>query len=335
MPSELPLLTFVRNYFPDTVKIEPLRGDASMRRYYRGVQNEPPCSFIVMDSSADRACFARFVHLTAQLHRCEIAVPTIYHHDMNAGWLLSSDDGVCLEHNVSRQPQFWLEKLATLLHQWQEKTKPLQKIVPPHDDALIREELSRFDLWFVPQFMPEEQPEKWQNEFALIAQKLIDQPQVTIHRDFHSRNLLFQKGIITIIDYQDALSGALCYDLVSLTRDVYQDYPVSVASALEMQFQKLFVPQQNPQKWRYDCHITALQRHLKILGLFVRLAKRDGKRDYLPYLARTWALALDEVNFLAADLPILAATLTSYNRRVREQLIQFNHESNDSSRGAR
>ena len=106
-------------------------------------------------------------------------------------------------------------------------------------------------------------------------------------------------GSIGILDFQDALWGSPAYDLVSLTRDCYIRYPQADVRRWEADFRARYLPQESAEDWAQTCDAVSLQRHLKVLGLFVRLAERDGKRGYLADLPLVLAYACDE----AAALP--------------------------------
>ena len=114
----------------------------------------------------------------------------------------------------------------------------------------------------------------------------LEQPQVFVHRDFHSRNLLLRSGALATIDFQDAVIGPLCYDLVSLLRDCYICWPPARVRSWALAYREMLLSAGRPAgdseaeflRW-FDW--IGLQRHLKVLGNFARLALRDGKPAYL------------------------------------------------------
>ena len=144
-----------------------------------------------------------------------------------------------------------------------------------------------------------------------------------MHRDYHCRNLMrCNDGRIGILDYQDALWGHPAYDLVSLTRDCYLRYPSVDVRRWEEAFRVRHHPAIAAQDWARACDAVSLQRHLKVLGLFVRLATRDGKSGYLADLPRVLAYACEEAAALPQYAP-LAEVLTSAAPRLTAQLQQI------------
>jgi aminoglycoside/choline kinase family phosphotransferase len=136
-----------------------------------------------------------------------------------------------------------------------------------------------------------------EESFDFLAKSALAQPQVIVHRDFHSRNLMkiADELELGVIDFQDAVIGADTYDLISLTRDAYVQWPISRVHAWFQAFYDLLPDaskqQRSFEQFQRDADLMAIQRHLKILGIFVRLFERDGKSGYLKDLPRVmWYL---------------------------------------------
>ena len=136
--------------------------------------------------------------------------------------------------------------------------------------------------------------------FAILANAALAQPQVIVHRDFHSRNLMKIAGEteLGVIDFQDAVIGADTYDLISITRDAYVQWsPERVYEWFKVFYDLLpeaAKQDRDFQQFKRDADLMAIQRHLKILGIFVRLFERDGKTGYLKDLPRVMWYLLEE-----------------------------------------
>jgi len=137
---------------------------------------------------------------------------------------------------------------------------------------------------------------------------MLAQPKVTVHRDYHSRNIMYSNEQWAIIDYQDAVRGPLCYDLVSLLRDCYFKLPQAQLNQLleygyeEFTAQKL-ITDTSFEQFKQWFDLTGIQRHLKAAGIFCRLYLRDGKTGYLDNILST----LDYIVDVAKTYPELAA----------------------------
>ena len=136
--------------------------------------------------------------------------------------------------------------------------------------------------------------------FAILANAAVAQPQVIVHRDFHSRNLMKvgEDTELGVIDFQDAVIGADTYDLISITRDAYVQWNAEHVYRWFKMFYDL-LPEVSKQdrdfeQFKKDADMMAIQRHIKILGIFVRLFERDGKSGYLKDLPRVMWYLLEE-----------------------------------------
>lgn len=133
-----------------------------------------------------------------------------------------------------------------------------------------------------------------------MAHAALAQPQVIVHRDFHSRNLMkiTDEQELGVIDFQDAVIGADTYDLISITRDAYVQWNADRVYQWFKVFYDL-LPASTKQnrsfdQFKRDADLMAIQRHIKILGIFVRLFERDGKSGYLKDLPRVMWYLLEE-----------------------------------------
>jgi hypothetical protein len=186
-------------------------------------------------------------------------------------------------------------------------------MLPPYDSDLLEFELSLFHDWLCGthldiQFSSDEE-EQWQDTCSLLVQNALDQPQVFVHRDYHSRNLMVTADHNPgMLDFQDAVEGAFTYDLVSLLKDCYIRWPASRIRAWAEQFYANLAADTRAQVGmeqfiRYF-ELMGVQRQLKAAGIFARLKHRDGKPAYLDDIPRTLSYIVelepryDELAFL-------------------------------------
>lgn len=298
---------------PDTLRAAS--ADASFRRYFRvdAKATQGPTSFIVMDAPPSHEDCRPFVHIARLLQAGGVAAPQILAWDEPQGFMLLSDLG---QHTLLSQlvPGVAEHSEADRANRARyaaaiDELIRLQGIaaqaeVPPYDDALLQREMDLLPQWYLTQLrglaLTEAQHQVLERSFGLIKAQVLAQPTVLVHRDFHSRNLMADpadpRARPGVIDFQDAVWGPVTYDLVSLLRDAYVvwDEEIQLDHAVRY-WQKarqggLPVPEDFGAFWR-DLEWMGLQRHLKVLGIFARLALRDGKRQYLDDIPRVWQYA--------------------------------------------
>lgn len=270
---------------PDFKRV-PLAGDASFRRYFRVFIEKT--QYVVMDAPPPESTDL-FVKVGRMLAKQGVTVPTVLH-SSSQGFLVLSDFG----------DQLYLNKLnhhtADLLYQdaFQAllKMQTCENDVPCFEETFVANQLGLFEEWYIQKHKSKQITPVIRAllnaVYALLWQNIQVQPQVFVHRDYHSRNLmLISAGNPGILDFQDAMRGPITYDLVSLLQDCYIAWPrkqveqwVSVfhQQAISSCLLPKEVPLETFLKW-FDW--TGLQRHLKNLGIFARLHYRDGKSGYL------------------------------------------------------
>ena len=169
---------------------------------------------------------------------------------------------------------------------------PRSKVaVPDYSRRLLQQEMALFQEWFVEGLLQYTLSDQEQHllakTFRYLEEQAMAQPQKLVHRDFHSRNLQYREGEAPgVIDFQDAVWGPVTYDLVSLLRDCYIRWsPEQVRRWLmtygNMAMQLGIIPAISERRWQLWFDTMGLQRHIKVLGIFARLALRDGKKQYL------------------------------------------------------
>jgi N-acetylmuramate 1-kinase len=167
-------------------------------------------------------------------------------------------------------------------------------LLPVYDESLLQTEMDLFETWYVNEHKGRElnaqQRMTLEKTFGLLIENALEQPQVFVHRDYHSRNLMITyENNPGVIDYQDAVIGPITYDLVSLFKDCYIEWPrEKVEHWLELYLARItpdyFIEKKQLLRW-FD--LMGVQRHLKVLGIFARLNYRDGKSQYLDDLPLT------------------------------------------------
>lgn len=263
--------------------------DASFRRYFR--VHLPTGTLIAMDAPPPQEDCRPFVRVAEQLLAAGLNVPKIVAQDMTQGFLLLSDLG-----NDTYLSQLKRENAKALygdacqaLIKMQLATQP--NALPPYDTALLMRELQLFPEWYIAKHLGKtltaEQQAMMDKTFALLLDNILHQPQVTVHRDYHSRNLMVtSENNPGILDFQDAVIGAITYDLVSLFKDAYirwdeedlMDWVVRYWQSAK----KAGLPvNEDFGEFYKDFEWMGVQRHIKVLGIFARLYHRDGKDGYL------------------------------------------------------
>jgi len=258
--------------------------DASFRKYYRISKDKK--SFIVMDSSLELKSLKPFLNVTSKLLNAGIKAPKIYDKNLKLGYLILEDFGdVNLLDVLNRDNfhTFYLNAIKNIIKIQNTKTSNL----PIYDKKNLHFEMDLMSEWYLQKKLNfklnDKDEELISKSLNAISEVVLSQPQgIFVHRDFHSRNLmLISKDEIGIIDYQDAMSGAITYDLVSLLKDCYIEFDSQEIEKLALMFRDkkaLNVSDKEFIKW-FD--FTGLQRHIKVLGIFSRLAIRDKKESYI------------------------------------------------------
>lgn len=278
-----------------------LAGDASFRRYARIKLNNK--TFMLMDAPPEKEDCGPFVTIDEFFDTHGVRVPHIIAKDLQQGFLLLEDFGdVLLSTLLNEQTvdDYYAQSFKQLIQ--------LQSIAgeghfPDYSYEKLISEMELLTDWMLPslQIQPTaEESALIKRTFAILANAALAQPQVIVHRDFHSRNLMKIAGEteLGVIDFQDAVIGADTYDLISITRDAYVQWNADRVYRWFKTFYDL-LPESAKQErdfeqFKKDADLMAIQRHIKILGIFVRLFERDGKSGYLKDLPRVMWYLLEE-----------------------------------------
>lgn len=297
--------------------LEVASADASFRRYFRVKQGQS--SWVAMDAPPDKETLTPFIDITERLLAQKVNAPSIFQRSTDQGFLLLSDLGstpYLPELNNDTADTLYGDAFSALLNIQQASVVGL----PSYDDALLQLEMDLMPEWFLGEHLgiklSNTEQEMLQGVFDSLKNNALEQPQVFVHRDYHSRNLMVTKeNNPGVIDYQDAVLGPICYDLVSLLRDCYISWSEARVYEWVAQYQELATEQGLMQavssdifkKW-FD--FIGLQRHIKVLGIFARLNHRDGKASYLKDLP----LTLSYVVTVAKRYPELSDLLVLLDR---------------------
>ncbi len=291
----------------------PASGDASFRRYFRVFGDGG--SYIVMDAPPAQEDCVPFVRVAGYLESMGLSAPRVLEADMEAGFLLLSDLGTRqyldeLQSEPESAGRLYDDAIAALLTM-QRRGVAYQSSLPPYDETLLRFELSLFHDWLCGTHLGLElssaDEQAWQQCADLLVDNALNQPQVFVHRDYHSRNLMvMEHDNPGILDFQDAVEGPLSYDLVSLLKDCYVRWPAERVWERAFEFfnglDRTLRAQISESQFRRSFELMGVQRHLKAAGIFCRLNHRDGKDGYLADIPRTLSyiveLPYDELSFL-------------------------------------
>ena len=278
--------------------IAPASADASFRRYFRVTTASE--SRIVMDAPPDREDVAPYLTITDMLAQIGVHAPRVLARNAEQGFLLVTDLGsvtYLMELADPVRADALYGDALDALGRIQRHGDPHAERLPPYDEKLLRFEMSLFPDWFVGRHLRLTLDNQQERVLAAACDGLVAnalaQPRAFVHRDYHSRNLMYYQGDNPgILDFQDAVHGPITYDLVSLLRDCYVDWPESQVRAWALRFRELLIDSDRAAgnddaqflRW-FD--LMGVQRHLKAIGIFARLWHRDGKSGYLPEIPRT------------------------------------------------
>jgi len=338
-------LTNVYGVDPGLVEASALGGDASFRRYFR--YHPPPgsglpASLMLVDAPPARENNPAFLFAARAFRKAGLHTPDIYAWDLEQGFMVLEDFGDQLylpilqqarsDADLARVDVLYGQAMGALLAL---QACPQQIALPPYSQSLLHQELSLFDQWFCVDMLGLTLTEADKALLArtrdMLVRAALAQPQVPVHRDFHSRNLMvrvsddgayIENQPPGVIDFQDAVSGPVTYDLVSLLRDCYIVWPPSEVERWLQEFVVLarargILPElYSDEQLLRDFDLMGLQRHIKVLGIFCRLALRDGKTAYLNDLP----VVMDYVIQVATLRPEMAEFLGWFRARAEPMM---------------
>ena len=275
--------------------------DASFRRYFRATLASKHAlapdarTLIVMDAPPPMEDCRPFVHVARLLEDAGVHAPAVLAEDLAQGFLLLTDLGPTMylaALNSTSAPALYADACDALVR-FQLASREAE--LPPYDKATFARELALFPDWYVARHLDRsltaDERETLANAYQAILKNNLAQPRVFVHRDYHSRNLMVATPNPGVLDFQDAVYGPITYDIVSLLRDAYVEWDEERQLDWAVRYWErarkaaLPVSADFALFWR-DFEWMGVQRQLKVLGIFARLAHRDGKDGYLQHLPR-------------------------------------------------
>ncbi len=265
-------------------RITPLAGDASFRRYFR-VENDRGRA-VLMDAPPPHEEVGPFLAIARHLIGQGFRAPSIHAEDRAAGLLLLEDLGDARMRetiDADALTELPLYEAAVDLLVALQAQPPAE--LPPYDSAVLHREVELLIDWFCPAAGLDVDRAGYTAAWNQVLPR-VDVAEVTVLRDYHAENImLLENGALGLLDFQDALAGHRAYDLVSLLQDARRDVPESIEAAMLDRFRG--ATNAAPE---FDAAYAILgaQRNAKIVGIFTRLWRRDGKSRYLDLLPRVW-----------------------------------------------
>jgi aminoglycoside/choline kinase family phosphotransferase len=304
-----PRLDLLRHWLESTLgfhdfELAPASADASFRRYFRVTRAEG--SAVVMDAPPGKEDVGPYLRVAQMLEDAGVHAPHVIARNAEQGFLLLSDLGSTTYLEALRDPlraePLYRDAIAALIR-FQSRGRGHCAALPPYDERLLRNEMRLFPDWLVSRHLGLATDGDFDTTLAgaadLLVANALEQPQVFVHRDYHSRNLMVCDGANPgILDFQDAVHGALTYDLVSLLRDCYIAWPQERVLGWVREYRRLAAEagldtgtdENQFLRW-FD--LMGVQRHLKAAGIFARLWHRDGKPGYLRDVPRTLSYVVE------------------------------------------
>lgn len=274
---------------PRELRLEALAGDAGFRRYFR-VNTEP--SLIAVNSPPEKEKNSEYVKLSLFLQAQGLTTPKIHAVNYTDGYMLVEDFGSTLFGQ-----KLGIDNFNLLYDRAEKELLKIQKTtdkatsIPLHNEIKMGQELALFEQWFLNSLLGYQLSSDEKNMLDEFFNCLIgsseSQPQVLIHADYHSRNLMIlEQEQLGVIDFQDAMLGGITYDLVSLLKDCYVRQPENWVIERALRYKQHLVTTNllthvDDKQFLQWFDLMGLQRHIKVLGIFSRLALRDAKSSYL------------------------------------------------------
>ena len=286
--------------------LRPASSDASFRRYLRA-DLQGGGSVVVMDAPPPQEDVRPFIHVAGLIAEAGLHAPRVLDADPDHGFLLLDDLGNELYLDALKDAQArddnaradaLMRDAIVALVRWQGHVPGAA--LPPYDDALLRRELALFPEWCVARecgvAWSSAETAIWSAACDQLVASALAQPQLAVHRDWMPRNLMVTRPNPGILDFQDAVCGAIAYDVASLLRDAFiswdEEREIDWAVRYWQAARKADLPVGDDfgEFWR-SLEWSGLQRHLKVLGIFCRLKHRDAKPGYSADLPRFFAYA--------------------------------------------
>jgi len=286
-----------------------IKGDASFRKFFRK-KNKKFTSIIVFSKKEKFKNLIIYDSINKILNKNKILAPKLYQENYDKNYIEIQDFGDDTIFKIlkkKRKNKFqYFKKVINILNQIQSiknrniiNFKNKKYIIPNYDKDILIKEANLFCDWYAKNILPKDKMNKFAKKFKKIIKKLALglklKNNIFVHRDFHVSNLMLVKNQIGVIDSQDALIGNKAYDLASLVDDVR----FKTSKQFKNKIYKFYINKQiksDKIKFKNDFEILSILRNLKIIGIFTRLAIRDGKKKYLKLIPYAWSLINLRIN---------------------------------------
>ena len=294
----------------DYNKVIPIKGDASFRKFYRK-KIKKKSSIIVYAEKEKIKNLLNYDSINKLLLNNKISAPRLLSENFNKNYIEVEDLGTKTLFDIFKKKKtnkfkIYKKILIILIKLQNIKVKKIKNFkknfykIPNYSKTLIYKEANLFLDWYVPYTLNKQKRSKIKKELKKSINSLLGKIQLPnntfVHRDFHVSNLMFKKNKISVIDSQDALYGNIAYDLASLIDDVRLKTSDNLKEMIYQNYLYLNKKKINEIKFKNDFEILSVLRNLKVIGIFTRLAVRDGKRKYLKLIPHAWKLIENRVN---------------------------------------
>ena len=274
----------------DYKSLKPLKNDASKRRYYRFTNNKK--ELLLMDSSLEKVSLENFIKITKWLKSNHLSSPEIYIKDENLGLLVIEDFGnnkysILFKKEKKKKKTYYRNAIKLLIF-LSEKKKP--SFIKNYDHRVLKNELDLYINWELNIKKNKKALKDWNSIWDSLLKRVSYKKTCVVLRDFHVDNIFYLRDRyklerIGLIDFQDSLIGHPAYDLVSLLQDVRVFLSIEEQDSFYNYYKKHAKIKQDEFKYAYL--VLGTQRLFKIIGIFKKLAIKQGKSGYLRYIPRT------------------------------------------------
>ena len=287
-------------------KLKKIKGDASFREFYRNKESK---SIVVISNKEKLKNLLIYDAINKILNKNKILAPHLYQESYDKNYIEIQDFGDDTIFKIltrkKKNKYKYFKKIIEILNQIQSiKNRNIKNfqnkkyVIENYDKSIIIKEANLFCDWYAKKKLPKNRIKKFVKKFNKVIRNLTSnlklRNDVFVHRDFHVSNLMLIKKKIAVIDSQDALIGNKAYDLASLIDDVR----LKTSKSFKNKVYRFYIQKKkiDKDKFKNDFEILSVLRNLKIIGIFTRLAIRDGKKKYLKLIPYTWALINMRIN---------------------------------------
>ena len=302
----------------EKIKLTPIRGDASFRKFYRKKANNKS-SIIIYAKKEKNKNLLNYDAINKLLIKNKIVAPELISENFKKNFIEIEDFGTksvldVLNKKKNNKIKIYTKVLKILIKLQKIKPRKIKNFknkfykIPNYSKKIIFNEANLFLDWYVPQVINKNKIFRIKKDLKKIIASLTKKIQLSnrtfVHRDFHVSNLMIDKKKISVIDSQDAVYGNIAYDLASLIDDVRIKTSKNLKETIYKNYLYLNKKKINKKKFKNDFDILSVLRNLKVIGIFSRLAKRDNKKKYLKLIPYAWKLIENRIdnNNLFVDL---------------------------------